>query len=192
MRLFYAAFLSRENMSAYQALVEGLTRDVPGALRTIPPTSHHLTLAFLGEVAESAVDTCIGVLQVVEDFEAFPLSLGPPRILMGRGLPRLICADITEGGEQVSRIQRALCRQIEERLPSVETRPKPPHVTLARFKRNARRQQARRVKEALIRHHDSGLGWHDHFSLVSLVESSLTPSGPIYETVSEARLSAER
>lgn len=189
MRLFYAAFLSDENMRAYQVLVEKLTREVPGALRSIPAATHHLTLAFLGEIADAETEVCKSVLAPIEQLEAFDFTLGRPRILKGRGRPRLICADVTKGKERISEAQSALTLELEARLPALGLQPKPPHVTLARFHKKARRSQARQVEEALSRRYDESSRWQDRFASVHLVRSSLTPSGPVYESLAEASLS---
>ena len=175
-------------MRAYQTLVDRLIEDVPGTLRTIPPQSHHFTLAFLGEIAESDVHKCTSALQAVERVKAFPISLSQPRILKGRGRPRLICVDINDGKEKVSMVEATLIAHLSKSLPALDLRPKPPHVTLARFERNARAQQARRVDEATARRYDASLPWRDRFASVQLVRSSLTPSGPVYKTVAEAHL----
>lgn len=189
MRLFYAAFLSDENMRAYQALIDELMREVPGALRSIPPATHHLTLAFLGEIADAEAEVCVSVLEAVDQLPAFDFTLDRPRILEGRGRPRLICTDVTEGRVRVSEAQAALISQLRERLPALELRPKPPHVTLARFHKKARRSQARQVEEALSRHYDDSSHWEDRFARVHLVRSSLTPSSPVYESLAGAGLS---
>lgn len=189
MRLFYAAFLSDENMRAYQLLVEELVREVPGALRSIPPETHHLTLAFLGEIADAEGEACVSALVAIERLHAFDFTLDRPRILTGRGRPRLICTGLTEGRERVSEVQAALTSELEGRLSALDLRPKPPHVTLARFHKRARRSQARRVEDALARHYDAASRWQDRFARVHLVKSSLTPSGPVYESLAEAGLS---
>jgi 2'-5' RNA ligase len=187
-RLFYASFLSTANMQAYQAMVDGLNSDLPGVLRSIPPKSHHLTLAFLGEIADSDVDKCTSALQAVERVEAFPISLSQPRILKGRGRPRLVCVDITDGSERVSGVQATLIAHLSKSLPALDLRIKPAHVTLARFNKNARAQQARVIDEATAKRYDDSLPWKDRFASVRLMKSSLTSSGPIYKTVAEAHL----
>ena len=189
MRLFYAAFLSQENKLAYQALVDRVMSDAPGALRPIPPGSHHLTLAFLGEIADNDVDRCLKVLDSVQGTAAASFELEPPRILYGRGQPRLVHAALGEGADEVSRLQGLLCDELRRVLPALDLRPKPPHITLARFNRKANRQTAGKVEEALSRHFDSGQTLSDELSSVSLVKSSLTPSGPIYESLGKASLS---
>ena len=187
MRLFYAAYLSRENMDAYQALVDGLIQRVPGVLRSIPNRTHHLTLAFLGEIAESDLEKCSAAIDAVEGCEAFEYSLGRPSLLLGRGRPRLIRVGVTRGSDRVSKVQAALVSSVSEQITSIDTRFKPPHITLARFKKNARRSQARQVETAVARH-DTPLPQRGHFSCLQLVKSTLTPSGPIYETLHEVHL----
>ncbi|MGB5294241.1 MAG: RNA 2',3'-cyclic phosphodiesterase [Thermoanaerobaculia bacterium] len=189
MRLFFATFLSQENVAAYQALVDRLISEVPDSLRPIPPASHHLTLAFLGELSEWDVENCRAGFTAAEELAAFSFSLEPPRILMGRGQPRLICADVGVGRKQVSEAQAALVAHLGRSLPSLKVRPKPPHVNLARFKKNARRSEAARIEGAMTRHYDNSHAWEDRFAEIHLVKSSLTPAGPIYETVQKAQLS---
>ncbi len=190
MRLFYAAYLSRENMQAYQALVDYLIREVPGVLRSIPPSTHHLTLAFLGEIAESDADMCSSALDAMKRFEAFDYVLGSPSLLVSRGRPRLIRVSVSEGAEKVREVQTALLSTLTGKLTSIETRSKPPHITLARFKKNAHRPQTRQVQAAIERC-DTPLPVEDHFSRVQLVKSELTASGPIYETLCEIHLAED-
>ena len=190
MRLFYAAYLSQENMDAYQAWVDGLIREVPGVLRSIPPKTHHLTLAFLGEIAESNVDMCSSAIDAVKSFEAFDYALGSPSLLVSRGRPRLIRVSVSEGAEKVRKVQTSLLSTLAGNLSSIEIRSKPPHITLARFKKNAHRPQTRRVQAAVDRY-DTPVPDKDHFSRVELVKSELTPSGPIYETLCEVDLAGD-
>ncbi|MGB5814446.1 MAG: RNA 2',3'-cyclic phosphodiesterase [Thermoanaerobaculia bacterium] len=191
MRLFYASFLDPENMSAYESLVARLQAEVPRALRPIPARTHHLTLAFLGEITDGDVDKCLEVLDSATGTAASSFSLGRPKILYGRGQPRLICADLVEGGEHVAALQEVLRVELLQQLPSLVVRPKPPHVTLARFDRRANRQTARRVEEALARQKDPEQTRTDRLVSVHLVKSSLTPNGPVYESLGEVALSSD-
>jgi 2'-5' RNA ligase len=187
-RLFYASFLAPENISAYESLVARLRAEVPRALRPIPGRSHHLTLAFLGDVADGDVDKCLEVLDSARNTPAASFSLGQPRILYGRGQPRLICIDLLEGAEHVFALQELLRVELSKHLSSLDVQPKPPHITLARFNKKANRQTARRVEEALARQEDPKPTRTDRLVAVQLVKSSLTPTGPIYESLGETSL----
>ena len=188
MRLFFASFLASDNMSAYESMVARLREEVPRTLRPIPAGTHHLTLAFLGEIDDGDLDKCLAILEKVKSIPAADLSLGRPRILYGRGRPRLICTDVEKGGEQVAGLQHDLCDEIRSVLPSLELRPKSPHVTLARFSRKANRGAGRKVEEALARQEEAREGRADRLVSVQLVESRLTPSGPIYKALGETIL----
>ena len=188
MRLFYAAYLTAESMQAYQAFVDSLMAEIPGTVRSVPRSTQHLTLAFLGEVADSEVAQCSSALDAVTRFETFEISLGPPSLLMGRGRPRLIRAGVISGAERIQSVQTALISAVSRHIPSLDTRSKPPHVTLARFKKNASRRQARSVEQAMAGADSSSLPGREKFRSVQLVKSSLTPTGPIYETLREVPL----
>ena len=188
MRLFYASFLNPENISTYQSLVTELIAGAPGALRSVPPGTQHLTLGFLGEIADQDVPECLGAMTVAESVEAIPIELDSPRILSARKSPRLLKADVAKGSERVSELQELLRAELSKRLPRLDIRPKPPHVTLARFRKNASRDAARRVADLLSRLEDPSRTMTDLLDRIQLVKSTLTPEGPVYETVKESLL----
>jgi len=189
MRLFYASFLGSENMDSYESLVAGLIAEVPNALRSIPSHTHHLTLAFLGEIVDDDVEQCLQILEIAKSVSAFRFSLKHPTILYSRRSPRLVCAGLDDGGEQVSELQRQLHVEFLRRFPASEVRIKPPHVTLARFKKKATRETARKVAESLAHREDPARNRTDVLARIALVKSVLTPSGPIYESLGESALS---
>jgi len=189
-RLFYATFLSTDTMRLYEDLVSRLRQEVAGAVRPIPSGTHHLTHAFLGEIPHDEVADCVTLLSECETIPAFTFGLGSPRVLMGRGRPRLICVDVTHASDQVSKIQTMLVARLTSRFPTLDLRPKPPHVTLARFHKRARRFDARKVETILSGDFDKASQRDDRFESVCLVRSSLTPAGPVYETLAEATLAS--
>ena len=186
MRLFYASFLSPESIRVYDELVAGWIAGHLGSLRAVPPGSQHLTLAFLGDLPDSELPAAREILNDLASEPSFPFSLGTPRVLRGRGGPRLICADLTCGKERVVQLQDLLARELAERMPERGIRPKPPHVTLARFARGADREAVRGVERELSR-----IGFparDDRIAAIHLVRSTLTPQGPIYRSVGRADL----
>jgi len=187
MRLFLASFLSSENTQAYDSLVAGVISDAPDTIRPVPPGTQHLTIVFLGDVADDDVPGCLQALESVREIDAFSFALSTPRIMFARRSPRLVCVDLASESERVSALQKHLHRELSERLSTPITPPKPSHITLARFRKNASREAARRVAESFtIRDGTSGVR-ADHLTKVQLVKSTLTPKGPIYESVGESR-----
>jgi 2'-5' RNA ligase len=188
MRLFYASFLDTGNMTAYEKLVETIQAELPRAIRSVPPGSHHLTHAFLGNVDDREVERFRDLLGVLAGTPAFSFSLGPPRILYGRGAPRLIKIDVEESADRITAIQQRLCREIPRLLPEFNTRPKHPHVTVGRFNKSATRETSRKVEELLAGKPELCGTRTDRLARVELVKSTLTQTGPLYETIGEAVL----
>ena len=183
MRLFLASFLSLDNTNAYDSLVAGVGSDVPGTIRPVPSGTQHLTIVFLGDVADVHLPTCLHVLESVGGFDSLDITLSAPRILFAGRSPRLVRVDLVSGSERVSGLQKYLHRELSERLPTPITPPKFPHITLARFRKNANRASARRVEESFSKRDRSSVPRTDHLTSVRLVKSTLTPEGPIYESV---------
>ena len=187
MRLFYASFLGPENAKSYDSLVAGVISCVPDTIRPVPPGTQHLTIAFLGDVADGDVPTCLQVLETASEIDAFSFTLSPPRILFARRSPRLVCVDLASESERVSMLQKHLYKGLSDRLPAPITPPKLPHITLARFRKNASREATRRVIESFSQRDEPSVTRTDYLIEVQLVRSTLTPKGPIYESIGESR-----
>ncbi len=127
MRLFYGLALPDAVRAETARLSEKASSLMPG--RYIPPVSHHMTLAFIGEVDESRL---ADVQQILTDtLTHFPV----PRVT-------LTCSDFFKRPQNGILIVRAECALsplhdalcdalIRENLP-VDPKPFAAHITLAR------------------------------------------------------------
>ena len=188
MRLFYAAFLDPDNRRSYESLIARVIADVGNLIRPVPSDSQHQTLAFLGEIDDRDVDRYVEILELTKRFPEIPFTLRHPNVLFGRGTPRLVKADLEEGSERALALQKALRLETGEDPRTLERRLKHPHVTLARFKKSSNKAAAQKVIDALTRLEYPGPVRTDRLSSVHLVKSTLTPSGPIYESLAESTL----
>ena len=161
-------------------------------LRPVSAEQLHLTLRFLGETAEElaaalgpALDRAVGDL----DMAAVDLHLtGLGRLPKGRRPARVVYAQPDAAGAEALRaLARGVDRQLAELEPGLPPRDRPftPHLTLARVKG---RHVARDELRALLQEYaDHDLG-RARISEVHLIESQLTPQGPIYTTRHTAKL----
>jgi len=191
MRLFYASFLGRDTIQAYESAVASARVEVPNALRPVPRGTLHLTLGFLGQISEQDFEPCLEVLRTVNEFPAFRIALAPPSVLYARRAPRLVCVSVSDGADRVMALQRLLREGLRVRLPDLVIRPKPPHVTLARFHKSANRSAAQRALDSLLARVELPPG-AEVVTHVKLVRSTLTPEGPVYEPLAGAALRADR
>lgn len=143
----------------------------------------HITLRFIGEVPRGLVDEIVrSVLSKVEflRFEVEFKGLGAfPSTLR----PRVVWVGVSEGADQLARIHEA----IEKGLRRLGIRPERekfvPHVTLARIKGS--RNLSAIVK--LIQEYEDYVFGRMVVDKVRLKKSTLTPRGPIYETLWEVK-----
>lgn len=124
MRLFIA--IEFEEISDYLKQLQG---QIPEAKATFPK-QFHLTLKFLGEVADDNVDKVKEKLKTV-DFESFKLKLDEIGVFPNEKFIKVVWVGL-EDGNKVNKLQQ----QIEAALERMFGKDNKfhPHITLARVK----------------------------------------------------------
>ena len=175
-RAFVAVFPPPEVREALLRAARELPVD--GEVRWVRPANVHLTLKFLGDVAEADLSRVTEALETVreshEPFEVTPSGFGA---FPSARRARIFWAGIGEGSERL----RALAHDVEASLEPLgferEDRPYTPHLTLGR----ARGRPATLGADESPAGREAGL----HFSVrrMELVKSVLGGSGAAYSTV---------
>ena len=186
MRLFVGTFLGLHNQAFYQAHIRHLVGRHRDVLRGAPDGSAHLTYAFIPDMDEGLVSRLLATTaDVVGRRQAFDIQLSPPLVLCSGGRPRLVCAELAKGADDARWLAAEL--SVALRVMAPDLRPsRSPHVTLARFRKDATRVDADAVARSLSLSESKV----DRVTLVQVVASVLTPSGPVYTTKGEAPLGA--
>ncbi len=155
----------------------GAARKLPvvGEVRWVRPENVHLTLKFLGDVAEADLDRVAEVLEKIpERHEPFEVALSGFGAFPSARRARIFWAGIGEGSERL----RALARDVELSLEPLgferEARPYTPHLTLGR---------ARGRPASLETVEASAPGPHFWVRRMELMKSVLGRSGAAYSTV---------
>ena len=151
-----------------------------GQGRLVDEDNLHMTLAFLDDQSEAALEELHGVLEgmllpaVQMTFEGIDLKGGRKPMLVWASVRRTDALELLH-----AQVRQAVLRAGIE-LPRARFRP---HVTLARFARNGRLDMARLA---------GFLGAQGGFRAgpfpvgrMCLYRSTLTPEGPIYDVLSE-------
>jgi 2'-5' RNA ligase len=182
-RLFVAVELPdalRQRLNEMQRALDGASLQV----RWVRSEGIHLTLKFLGEVAQDRLDAIGAALAQVAPRHA-PLRLEGRGIgaFPERGRPRVIWAGLTGDVEQIA----ALARSVEEALEPLgfprETRPFRPHLTLGRFRGSPRGDWRTPMERSSVA--PFGSFEIDRFALF---ESRLGPGGAAYLALTRFRL----
>jgi len=154
-------------------------RGVDG-LRLVDPENAHVTLKFLGDVADDrlpALDEALLAAVESADVSAFDLELVGYGAFPSRDYISVVWLGVRTGSEAVTRLYEA----VEERTIHLGFDPEDheftPHVTVARMDHAGGKE---RVQEMLER--DPTVG-RMRVESVRLTESTLTDDGPVYDTV---------
>lgn len=135
MRLFVA-------VDVPDGLREAIDRDVVEVLRPVLPEARwtrpegrHLTLKFLGEVADERVDDVRAGLRAAVAGEApFRAAFSEVGGFPNLRRPRVLWVGVGQGAEELARVAASVDRTLVDLGFEAEKRPFTGHLTLARFK----------------------------------------------------------
>jgi 2'-5' RNA ligase len=188
MRLFIAVDLDDQARAAIEAeqkrLAEAIGRS-RSALKWVRVGQMHLTLVFLGEVAEARAPALVETVDRVVEQPPFELEFDGIGVFPPHGAPRVVWLGVTSGARAVSELHGEMTHRIAPLGIAPEDRAFHPHLTLGRWRES--RGSDRRIALAAAR---SGAVARLHVDHATLYRSRLSSSGPAYTALARANLSA--
>ena len=180
MRVFIAVELPLEIRRALKELQQEL-RPLTDSARWASPDSIHITLKFIGEVAETRIGEIHAAL-ISLTRAAFDVRVRGVGFFPATRPPRVFWA-----GLEASELS-ALAEEIELRMGKIgferEKRPFQPHVTLARARDNRIDSSLVAAAGKYAEHVFGGFTANRFF----LIQSTLKPTGAVYNKLKEYRL----
>ena len=178
-RCFIAIELNQQIQSQIKTLQQRITA-IDLDAKWVQPENIHITLRFLGNLKDPRVkDIKDAFLDLVSDAPSFSISIGALGVFPDIQRPQTLWVGIEQGHDQVI----SLARNVENGLCRLgfpkEKKIFIPHLTIARLRcaKNTEKLKDFLSKETSL---DSPSCPITH---VSLIKSSLTPQGPVYETL---------
>ncbi len=188
-RLFVALELPAEIVRELKRLQADLQRTVPeGIASWVRPEGIHLTLKFLGDVPLKQLDALKAALEAAARGQRrFSLHLGGLGCFPNTAHPRVLWVGVEGDLQHLSALQANVEKHIAPLGYPPEERGFSPHLTLARARRGARREEAAMLGRAAETHHVSqAILWQ--VEAVSLMRSQLDPHGAIYTRIHQVVL----
>jgi RNA 2',3'-cyclic 3'-phosphodiesterase len=184
MRLFAAVELSddaRAAIAAEQQRIATALGEVARSLRFVRAGHMHLTLAFIGEIAEVRAGSIVEVMSADIAQAPFQLVFGGVGVFPPGGAPRVLWLGVAQGLQEVIELGALVARRLVSVGVAVEPRPFRPHLTLARWRERSRAGRPRLPEST------DGVARLD-VEAVMLYHSRLSPEGPSYTALASARL----
>lgn len=184
-RLFVAILLP----SDLAARISALVADHP-ALRRVDASLLHFTLAFVGHLPEERVaDVTSAVTSGSRAHRAFHVLIDEVGRFPARGPQRVVWAGSSDPATRarILELGAAARAELARRAVPFDAKPLLPHVTLARVRDGATREDVRAIREA-----QAGVHVPTDLSFavgsVHVMESVLGPKGPRYTSRADVAL----
>ena len=183
MRLFVAVNLPSDERRRLGEIVDELRgHDLP--IRWVAADSLHITLKFLGDVAESARDNVIaGLDNAAATVRPFAVDIGGFGAFPSLNRARVFWIGVQAPAE-MTKLQGAVQAEIEPLGFPREKRAFSPHLTLGRVKGEAKVARAEVDRIA----HDVVYNASVEITSVELMRSHLSPRGARYDVLHSAKL----
>ncbi|NLK51897.1 MAG: RNA 2',3'-cyclic phosphodiesterase [Syntrophomonadaceae bacterium] len=189
LRLFVAINLPAEIRGVLVAVQHQL-RHLPYTVKWVEERNFHLTLAFLGEVEETRLPTLENALgQALHGFTAFNLSLSQIGAFPHLRQPRVLWVGLSGNTKKANLLSQQIHKALSEQGFTLDNKPFRPHLTLGRVKSRkvedyrAQKLIAENDLEQIAAQQAALLGHPFSVDKVELMQSELTPQGPIYSVL---------
>lgn len=187
-RLFTAVDLSESVRKRALEFIEQL-RPAASGVKWMDESQLHITLKFLGEVAEEHVPEIRDVMTTAaRSIEPFEIEVAGAGSFPTLKRPNTLWLGVRQGSDLLDRLFRAIQRPLVKLRFPREERRFTPHLTLGRLKHGLRASAG--LADTLQDFSDYSAGT-SLINEVVLYESQLLPDGPIYRPLARARLGAE-
>lgn len=185
MRLFIAIELSDEIKNAV-AQIQSHLKYSGADVKWVEKDNIHLTLKFLGEVSEEKCEEVKAALDsAAKETKPFEINLKDIGAFPKIEFPRVIWAGLDKGAAEST----AVAKNIDEVLSRIgfqkETRSFAAHLTIGRVR--SPKNKAALEEKVETANHETLPAISQTISSVILFQSTLTPKGPIYTKLHEAK-----
>ena len=181
MRLFIGIELDEQVRDAAAAIAESLRNRLGPRIdaRWIPAANLHITLWFIGEVADDRAEALLRAIDQPFAEAAFDIHIAGLGAFPASGAPRVIWIGVPSGGERLVRLHAELAARLRAFGIEPERRGYSAHLTIARVKevpggdRDGQWRAAFRASPAVA--------GQCRVAAVTVFQSRLSPKGATYE-----------
>jgi len=184
-RAFIAVPVSEETRRAVARLQAELRHTYDSDFRWVKPGNLHITLQFLGDIAEGRKGEIIRALMgVATRFSPLDYAVAGAGAFPSPSRPRVLWCGVSTGGEELRRLQSAVQSALRPLGFPSEKRLWTPHLTLARARQRSGGPDLRRELSRLAERQWGSTS----VTSFQLMGSKLSPGGADYSVIQDLRL----
>ena len=157
-------------------------------VKWVSPQGIHLTLKFLGNIATDLVPRIAdAIAQAAQGTPPLKLQVGGLGCFPNLHRPRVIWVAVTGDVEPLITLQRGIDQALVPLGFAIEKRPFSPHLTLGRLRERASLGERNSIGKLVMSTKSEGSPAQE-VKQISLMRSTLTPSGAIYNRLASIEL----
>jgi 2'-5' RNA ligase len=182
LRLFIGIELDDKVRDSSAAIADSVKRQLGRRIdaRWVPAENLHITLWFIGNVADARADEIRRAVDRPFDTGAFDLHIAGLGAFPRSGAPRVFWLGIQAGAEALARLYAELSMRLEPVGLAPEQRPYSAHLTIARVREMRGRDYAGLRASLCAMPADAGTC---RIQAVTVFRSHLSPKGATYEAM---------
>lgn len=184
MRLFIAVDIDNPEIQSKLKKFQNALRNIDADLKLVELSNLHVTLRFIGEVRDTLAPQIADRLSRLSG-NSFKMHLVGVGAFPNLDYPRVIWVGVSEGGNEAALLHDSIEELIMDLVGKDKDGGFSPHITMARVRSGRNRNK---LIQVINQWQNIDFGWQDIKS-IKLKKSTLTPQGPIYEDISEVKLS---
>ena len=178
LRLFIAVAIDEPslttNLAKFQKLInlQGIT--------LVTPELFHFSLHFLGDTAKEVLPDLQKIINTINQ-DKFTITLTGCGVFPSLNNIKVVWAGVQSGTNELISLQQQLSKPLEQLGFKLDTRPYSPHLTLGRVK--FLKPENKKLLQRIISENKGVQFGSQTISTVHLMQSTLTPTGPIYQSL---------
>ncbi len=191
-RAFIAVEVPSPARRALGSVIQDLKRKRVTGVRWVDPKGIHATLKFLGEIEPESIDRVMeGLGKACSGSTPFSVGLSGTGAFPNTRGPKVLWVGLSGDMDRLKTLQTAIDQEMHSVLGlDIETRRFNPHLTLGRVRNGVlpfgQRDIGKVVENFKLKESHA---WT--VDRVQLIQSTLTPDGPIYETLGTQPLASQ-
>ena len=187
-RAFIAVELPEGLKKELAELEAQLKKNSPPVVKWVDPKNIHITLKFLGEIAEDSIDeVMLAIEESAQGIQPFQLEVREAGAFPNLERPQVLWVGVKGELEKITQLQKSIESNTEQLGFPRESRAFSPHLTLGRVRDEARPNERQRLGKLLADTSFTAL-CNINVAAINLMKSQLTPSGPIYTCIGSVKL----
>ncbi|KPJ51778.1 MAG: hypothetical protein AMJ37_04140 [Dehalococcoidia bacterium DG_18] len=187
-RAFIAIELPDPVKDSLSSLEDGLRPAEHPYVKWVDPQGIHLTIKFLGNIATDQVPRIIeAITSASQGLSPLKLQIGGLGAFPNLQRPRVIWVAVTGDVEPLITLQRGIDQALMPLGFAIEKRPFSPHLTLGRLRERASPGERNSIGKLVMATESEGCPSME-VNQISLMRSTLTPSGAIYNRLASIEL----